>query len=222
MLQIDSLTFVLISELTIGLLVLIIGYLIWMLGRKNRDQNAVRDFVGRLKDTEEDRLLELRERLQALTNTSEENLAMVLSEFSLQEKTLYKQIIEVFLHRSMESVMAIDARVRAITEPFCKLLAESKGTDHSVLEDLEKARQLIEDQNARMKQVRFESSQLGEQLSTALETLDEVSSEYAKMFGESKNADELEVSQKKMLNVFHQAELKARQISLAKPDKAGN
>ncbi|TAN50426.1 MAG: hypothetical protein EPN21_08990 [Methylococcaceae bacterium] len=214
--QVDSLTFILVSELTIGLLIGIILYLVWVIRRKNRDQSTVRDFIGKLKSAENDRNTELKTRLQAITRTTDEQLSLLLDEVFLQEKTLYKQVIEVFLQRSMDSVIDIDARVRAIIEPFCKLLSDSKGVDESVLFDLQKARKLIEDQTERMKQLRFESNQLGEQLNTALETLDEVSSEYSKMFGESKSAEELEVSQKKMLNLFRQSEMKIKQINQTK------
>lgn len=209
--QVGSLTFILLLELTGGLLFGIVLYLAWVIRRKNHDQAAVRNFIERLKETESQRIEELKQRLQGLTNVSDEQLSQVLEEFSLQEKTLYKQVIEVFLHRSMDSVMAISSRVKAITEPFCKLLTDAKGVDESVLRDMKKARKLIEEQTARMKQLRFESSQLGEQLSTALETLDEVSSEYAKMFGASKSAEELDASQKKMLNTFRQADLQFKQ-----------
>lgn len=218
MLHVDSLTFVLLSELTIGLLIGVIIALLWVLGRKSRDQAVVRDFIERLKETEDERIEELKQRLKSLTRASDEQLTLALEEFSLQEKTLYKQVVEVFLHHNMDSVASIDSRVKAITEPFCKLLADAKGVDESVLQDLRKARKLLEEQTGRMKQLRFESNQLAEQLTTALETLDEVSSEYSKMFGESKSAEELEVSQKRILNIFRQAEMKAKQISLNKDD----
>lgn len=216
--QVDSLTFILISELSVGLLVAIIIVLVWTLRRKNREQAAAQNFIERLKETEDERIDELKQRLKASTRASEEQLAYALEEFSLQEKTLYKQIIEVFLRRNLDSVLSIDTRVKAITEPFCKLLSDSKGVDESVLHDLRKARQLLEEQTNRTKQLRFETNQLAEQLNSALETLDEVSSEYSKMFGESKSAEELEVSQKRILNVFRQAEMKVKQISLNKDD----
>lgn len=218
--QIDSLTFILISELSVGLLVAIIIVLVWTLRRKNREQAAVQNFIEHLKETEDERIDALKQRLKSSTRASEEQLAQTLEEFSLQEKTLYKQIIEVFLHRNLDSVLSIDTRVKAITEPFCKLLSDSKGVDESVLQDLRKARQLLEEQTNRTKQLRFEANQLAEQLNSALETLDEVSSEYSKMFGESKNAEELEVSQKRILNVFRQAEMKVKQISLNKDDSS--
>lgn len=216
--QVDSLTFILISELSVGLLVAIVIVLVWTLRRKNREQAAVQNFIERLKETEDERIDALKQRLKASTRASEEQLAYALEEFSLQEKTLYKQVIEVFLHRNLDSVFSIDTRVKAITEPFCKLLSDSKGVDESVLQDLRKARQLLEEQTNRTKQLRFEANQLAEQLNSALETLDEVSSEYSKMFGESKSAEELELSQKRILNVFRQAEMKVKQISLNKDD----
>lgn len=220
MLQIDSLTFVLLSELMIGLVIGIFAYLIWLLGRKKRDQATVRNFIESLKETEEERVAELRQRLRDSTTASDEALAVVVDEFNLQENTLYKQIIEVFLHHNMKSVVDVEARIRGITEPFCKLLADAKGGDEAVLHDLNKARRLMEEQNARMAKLRFESNQLSEQLATALETLDEVSSEYQKMFGASKSAEELEVSQKKVLNIFRQAEMKVKQITLNKDDSS--
>lgn len=220
MLQIDSLTFVLLSELMIGLIIGILAYLMWLLGCKKRDRAIVRNFIESLKETEEERIEELKQRLLDTTTASEEALAVVLDEFNLQENTLYKQIIEVFLHHNMKSVVDIDARIRAITEPFCKLLADAKGGDEAVLQDLNKARRLLEEQNARLTRQRFESNQLSEQLATALETLDEVSSEYSKMFGASKSAEELEVSQKKVLNIFRQAEMRVKQITLNKDDSS--
>ncbi|BBL72427.1 hypothetical protein [Methylogaea oryzae] len=220
MLQIDSLTFVLLSELTIGLVLGILAYLIWLFGRKRRERAIVRDFIESLKETEQDRIEELKQRLRDTTTASDEVLAVVLDEFNLQENTLYKQVIEVFLHRNMKSVMDIDTRIRAITEPFCKLLADAKGGDEAVLRDLTKARRLMEEQNVRITRLRFEANQLSEQLATALETLDEVSSEYQKMFGASKSAEELEVSQKKVLNIFRQAEMRIKQITLNKDDSS--
>jgi HPt (histidine-containing phosphotransfer) domain-containing protein len=130
-----------------------------------------------------------------------------LAEIDYQEKNLYQQIVKMFLGRDVALLQEIDKNVQALSEPFCKLLAQVATVD-KVDPAITTA---IETANVEITRLRGESERLTEQLSMAMQTMDEVSSEYSKMFGASKDAEELDVSRERMLNTYKRAEEKMRE-----------
>jgi len=221
MIELHSLTVMLVSQLFIALLLLVVMFLVWMLRRRTQEQADLRRFILRMKKGESQNQLRLGERLRLVPAFDEAKLLPVLNEYGVQERRLYRQIFDLILRRNLKELNALDQRLGALVAPLLELLATlpdhppAPDVNNSLMErlqaELAQAHAMIEEQTARIRLLREESSRLTGQLGTALETLEEVSSEYSKMFGSNPNADELAHSLQKMRNVFHDGEGKLRE-----------
>lgn len=228
MIEIHSLTVMLVSQLFIALLLLVVIFMVWMLRRRTQEQAEVRRFIQRFKKGESQNQLRLGERLRLVPAFDEARLLPVLDEYGAQEKRLYRQIFDLILRRNLKELNALDQRLGALIAPLLELLAalpersSARDVDAALMEalqaELAEARALTGEQTARIRLLREESSRLSGQLGTALETLEEVSGEYSKMFGSSQSADELAHSLQKMRNVFHDVEGKLRKAD-ARPSE---
>lgn len=222
--QLYSLTVVLLGELFVGLLLVVLVYLGWQWHRRSREQADLRRFILKMKKGESQNQLRIGERLRLVPAFDEDKLLPVLQEYGAQERRLYRQIFDLILRRNLKELNALEQRLGALVAPLLELLASLP--DHPPARDadtappgglqveLTQARAVIEEQAARIRLLREESSRLSGQLGTALETLEEVSSEYSKMFGSGKSADELALSLQKMRNVFQDVEGKLREAEL--------
>lgn len=211
MFKLDSLAFLLMSELTTALIVVIAAYLLWLQRRKRQEREAVQSFIARFNGSDRERQEELKQHLVGISTVNEETMSLVVSEIRLQEKALYRQVTQTLLLRDIAELTTLGNRVKAIMVPFYTLLEISKKHHDSLKHELEELQQRSLLQGEHLRQLRQETDQLTEQLGTALQTLDEVSNEYSRIFGETKGADELEMSRKKTLNVLRQAEMRIKQ-----------
>jgi hypothetical protein len=228
MIELHSLTVMLAMQLSIALLLLVVIYLVWTLHRHGQEQANLRRFILRMNKGESQNLLRLGERLRLVPAFDEGKLRLALAEYGSQEKRLYRQIFDLILRRNLKELNMLDQRLGALVAPLLDLLASlpehgsMQAVDPVLIENLQAelrdARVVVEDQSARIRQLREESHRLSAQLGTALETLEEVSHEYSRMFGADKSAGELASSLQKMQNLFHQTEEKLRNIEALLPE----
>lgn len=122
-----------------------------------------------------------------------------LEEVLHKEKALYRQAIQAFLSRDADQLAEIERHVRGLSEPYCRLIRQL----------LEKAPQAAGDRvaalEAELRQERAEARATGEQLRVALAALEDVSNEYADLFGAHHTTAELSASLAKVLATFHSA-----------------
>lgn len=230
MIELHALTVMLVSQLFIALLLVVVVYLVWMLRRRTQEQADMRRFILRMKKGESQNQLRIVERLRLVPAYDEDKLFPLLVEYGAQERYLYRQIFDLILRRNLKELNTLDQRLAALIAPLLELLASlpdqlpAQAVDTALMEHLQaelaEARALIEEQTARIRLLREESSRLSGQLGTALETLEEVSSEYSKMFGSSQSADELAHSLQKMRNIFHDVEGKLRKAEALPSENA--
>ncbi|MGH8548926.1 MAG: hypothetical protein ACRERU_10065 [Methylococcales bacterium] len=202
MIQVSSLVAVFVIEGLIGATLLIAAVAVFIVRRRARERNAAGQFISHLKQAEAGRSQRLGETISEACDLEQEQLEAVLSEVSSCEKSLYRKVVQMFLNRDAVLLNGIDQCIQALTKPFCRLLSEvseKSRDDPELAAAMESAKAEIE----RLKQ---ESQRLSKQLSMAMETMDEISSEYTKLFASSKEAEELDMSRKRMLNTYIRAE----------------
>ncbi len=207
MIEVHSLVAVFAVEALAALFLLVVVFTFFMSRRKNKERSAAKDLVNKLKNNETSRKESLGVRLSESCELAPSTLDNVIAEIDGQEKNLYQQIVKMFLGRDAALLAEIDKSVQALSDPFCKLLAEIASAE-KVDSAMSSA---IETANSEIQRLRGESERLSEQLSMAMQTMDEVSSEYSKMFGSSKDSEELDISRKRMLNIYKRAEEQMRE-----------
>lgn len=202
MIEVNSLAAVFMLEGLAGAFLFLLGIAIFFLRRRTKERNAADEFINRIKKSEAKRAEELGKAIAEACEMEKAQLESVLSEFRSCEKSLYQKILQMFLSRDAVLLNGIDQNVEALAKPFCRILSEAKfksNIDPELGDAIEAARREIE-------QLKRDKEQLSKQLSMAMDTMDEISSEYTKIFGTSSDADELDLSRKRMLNTYLRAE----------------
>ena len=207
MIEVDSLVAIFVIEALAGLFLIVVGFTFFISRRKNKERSAAKDLVNKLKNGERARKENLGSQLTESCELDTATIDNVLAEIDGQEKRLYQQLVKMFLGRDAALLAEIDKSVQALSDPFWKLLSEMGAAEKvdSAMSDA------IDTANSEIERLRGESERLSEQLGMAMQTMDEVSSEYSKMFGSSKDTEELDISRTRMLNTYKYAEEKMRE-----------
>jgi len=224
MIEIHALTAVLGTEF---LLVLLAGlvYLLWRSRRTNRREQASAGALVEKVNAEMDaRLDHLGGRLfNSLANLSEDARRQSVLAVAVKENELYRHVIRAFLDRDASKLAQLDVYVQGVSEPYLQLIAD-------LIEHLQAQARLPEEAvrewegrlaaaEAAGTEARSKAERINRQLALALNILDEVSSEYAKMFNETTSAEELQNSRSRMLAAFGRTERDAvAEILPALPD----
>ena len=208
MIEVNSLVAVFVVEGLAALFLLVVIVAFFISSKKTKERLAARRLVNKLKNGESSRKEDLSNRLSESCSLDGAAIETALTEIDGQEKILYQQIVKMFLGRDAALLLEIDKSVQALSEPFCQLLAKVAAVE-KVDPTIASA---IETANVEIKRLRGESERLTEQLGMAMQTMDEVSSEYSKIFGSSKDVEELDVSRKRMLNTYKRAEAKMKEV----------
>jgi hypothetical protein len=128
----------------------------------------------------------------------------LLEQVNASERALFEGVIRLFLKRELVLLNEIEQRVGQLTEPYQNLLAtRGAGAPVERLNDAGQSSQL-----AGLERI---NQQLVRQLDNAMQTIDEMSAEYTRVFSGNQTALELENSSKKMLQIFLDAERGVRE-----------
>lgn len=209
MIEVNSLAAVFMVEGLAGAVLFIAVIIFIVVRRRARDRNAAGEFITHIKQAEAGRSKLLGKAISESCDMEQAKLDAVLSEVSSCEKSLYQKVVQMFLSRDAVLLNGIDQSIQALTIPFCRLLSEVSEKirdDPELAAAMEAAQAEIERLKTESDRLKMESERLSKQLSMAMETMDEISSEYTKMFGSSKEAEELDMSRKRMLNTYSRAE----------------
>lgn len=200
MIELDSIIVILMIEGLFALLLVIVALYLFSSHKSKGDQLASNKVIARLKDTGNLKAKKLTTLVATNVDIEPAELNEILAEMKSSERQLYKQIIQLYLKRDVDALANIDQQIDRFSEPYFKVLAHSVGgaVDTETIEEYEKKNYLLMEQNDR----------LGEQLSLAMATIDEISSEYSKVFSGTQTELELKNSSKKMLGLFQQASQK--------------
>jgi hypothetical protein len=211
MIEIHSLTAVLGTEVLLALLATL-AFVLWR-GRRNtqRDRASAGELVERVNAEMDQRLAQLNGRLFAeIEGLPERTRLESVSAVTVKENELYRHVIRAFLDHDAIKLAELDQYVHGVSEPYCRLIGDliSHLKEQPKLPSAEVVawEQKVAVVQAEAVEAQARAERINHQLSLALDTLDEVSSEYTKMFGETSAAEELQASRKRMLEVFGRTE----------------
>lgn len=200
MIEINSVIAVFVGEALIALLLVFIIMLLISMKRKSRDRAAATGLIKKVSSGGEMREQELLDLLGEDSGIDDENLKSYIKGIQEQEKALYQHVIQLYLKRDVQMLAKIDQQVQALSEPYRQLLSEKSGgteIDPALQEEVDRIK-------AEQEMLRNDNERLATQLGVAMETMDEVSTEYSMMFGGSKAVEELSASKEKMMAIFQQ------------------
>lgn len=214
--NIDSALIILLAEALLAVLVVaLIAF--WFGRRKNqKEQEAVNDLINKLFANGENRAEELTELIKAnMAGISDQDLSALLTEISEQERTLYQKIIEIFIKRDCDELVHIDSCIKDMTVSYGKIgnsanvelppgITDENGQPVRIEDYAEELKAAQE----RISQYKLETERISEQLGVAMNSMDEISAEYTRMFSSEKSVAELESSRQRMLRIFATAEHK--------------
>lgn len=197
MIELNSIFVVLLVEALGGLTLLVFGFLLFSKKKSAGGVAAADELITKLEDTENSKVKKLGELITENCSIGQDEMEAVLGEITQSERELYKKIIQMFLNRDTEILQGIDQYIDKLSDPYCKLLSYSTAdtADNEKLKVAEnKIHRLVE-----------ESKRVAEQLNLAMNTMDEISAEYTRVFSGTQTELELENSRKTMFKIFHNA-----------------
>jgi len=198
MIELNSVFVVLMAEALAGLIFLLLGFFLFSKKQVLGEQTAANKLIDKLENTEDIKTKQIEDMITENCNIEPDVVKKLLNEISSSERVLYQQMIKMFLNRDVELLNEMDQYIDNISEPYCKIIRHSSS---NVAES--GAPEVVEDKIEKLMQ---EIARLGKQLTISLNTMDDISSEYTRVFSGTQTELELENSSKKMISIFHDAE----------------
>lgn len=214
MIEIHALTALFGLEAIIALLASVIALVYHARRRKKREKQQAEAWVRKFQSREGQRLESLAGGLAEAGEGMDGALRQnTLAAVNQNERALYHAILDAFLHQDLSKLAELEFQVQSLSAPWQALvrqaasqpalaMAEMQAQTAALAAELEQAQALAQARQAR--------EAVQQQLGQAISALDQVSAEYAKMFGERKTAEELQASRARMLLAFRAAEQAAR------------
>lgn len=199
MIELDSALIILLIECLAVLLLILIGIFIFNTNRRSREHSAANEMISFLEDTEAAYIKELEDLIRDHCVLGEEALNDVVQDIRKNKSAVHKNVLTIFLKKDISLIKKVEQHINKISAIYCQLLQEPGGQTASSAVDASEI-------DSQIAQLQHENNILSEQLLTAMQTMDEISAEYTKVFSGTQSDLELENSRKKMLKVFHEAE----------------
>ena len=198
MIELNSVFVVLMTEAFAGLILLAVGFFLFSRKKDLGEQTAAHKLIDKLEDTEKIKTKQLEDMIAENCNIEPDVVKGLLNEISSSERVLYQQMIKMFLNRDVTLLNEMDQYIDNISEPYCKIIRHS-----SRYAEASDGQEVVEDKVEKLNQ---EVARLGKQLTISLNTMDDISAEYTRVFSGTQTELELENSSKKMISIFHDAE----------------
>lgn len=203
MMALDSAAVILMAEALAVMILLALGMFFWSRNKRGKELAGVDRFINQMADEEELKSRLLEEILVKNCGIDSHIAAGTLQEVSEAERALLQRIVQLFLQRDPALLNEIDQLIANLSDPYCKLLqgaGSASGAGHAGSSG---GGEVKSNKVAGLEHI---NQQLVRQLDTAMHTIDEITSEYTRVFSGNQTALELENSCKKMLQVFQDAE----------------
>jgi hypothetical protein len=202
MIDLNSIVVILMAEALAALFLIILVFFLLSRKKSSGEQVAAHQLIDKLEGTKNFKTKKLGKMISDHCAIEQDELKELLREISHSERILYQNIIQVFLNKDTSLLKKIDQQIDGLSEPYCKILTRYSGNTAGV-----EKREVVENKISEQTQ---ENMRLSEQLSAAMSTMDEISSEYTRVFSGTQTELELENSSKKMFTIFHEAEQRIR------------
>ena len=214
MIELNSLFFVLMIEALVGLCVVLLGIFLFFRNKSALGQQAAHKLIDIYDDATGTKNRNLDNMISDHCNMDPQLQQALLSEINYNERALYQQIIQLYLNRDVELLKEIGQYINDLTEPYCKIIRHTSESasvkDTSPMEEVTEVIPIDEDKTQMLLQ---KNEQLEEQLSVAMNTMDEISAEYTRVFSGTQTELMLENSSKKMFDIFDGAEKSIKKLN---------
>lgn len=205
MIEIYPLAAILTVEALFALLIWV-GFLLvgrWNRGRARRGEAT--HLVERIQEAEPARRDDLAVACEQLGPAITDELRNATVEgVLLRERLLYRQIVKLFIEPSADALKQVEALIGDNAEPYWRLLRVMAEHSAAPAAPTDNTAAIL--QRAELARLAAENKSLEAQLIAARKALEDVSNEYAQMFGGAKPAEELRRSLRHVLDVFQEAE----------------
>ncbi len=172
-------------------------------------QKAATQLIDRLEDNEKVKSNKLTQIISENCQLYEAQLEQVVCEIIKNEHILYQQIIKMFLEKDEKTLEIMDQYVDKISDPFCQLLNNLPSVEDDFLSDE------VQMAERKIKQLSEDNMAINNQLNVAMNTIEEMSAEYTRVFSGTQSELELENSKQTMLKIFETAK---KQVKLSLND----
>lgn len=201
MIELDATLAILMLEALIVLIGLVLLFIVMNANKKNKEHAAADSLIKKVNKSSAERNENLTDVLTNIRAIDLEMQQQVMQDISAQERQLYQEIVRLFLQKDVSTLSKIDNCIKGLSEPYFKLIQTQSGAGDSAVssDDISSAQQTIS-------KLQTTCKRLSDQLNTALSSVDEISSEYSRIFNGTKNEEELQKSCKKMLHLYRQAQ----------------
>lgn len=189
---------VLLAEALVIVVIILAAILFLTMKRKNNDRAAVGNLIQSIDLTTDQRALELEEQLAGVPGLDEDALRDTLASAKQNEKALYQHIITLYLKRDAKLLNQLSLKVDGLTSPYMKVMSQLQGATAKTADQSEQLQQLQD----KLEQTVQEKRRLSKELRVVSTTLEEVSDEYAQMFGGSRGIEEINASRMRMQRII--------------------
>lgn len=193
MIAIDHALLIVMAEALLGLLILAIALFFNHRKKFNREMGEIDNFITQLNDQIDIKSKPLNHLLSQTCKLDRDAVDRTLTAITDSERALLRGVIKLFMQREMSLLQDLNKNIDNLSQPYCEIIkkvasqtAKVQAIDNSGLEHI--------------------NQQLVRQLETAMQTIDEITAEYTRVFSGNQTELELENSRKKMLKVFTETE----------------
>ncbi|MFW5442955.1 MAG: hypothetical protein ACKE51_01435 [Methylococcaceae bacterium] len=195
-----------LNSILVILMIEVFGCMVFFLFRSallfkrtgSEEQLAVEELIDKLEDTGRFKTKKMAEMISSHCAIEPDELKQLLSETAEAERVLYRHIVQMFFNKDVNLLREIDQPIDGLSAPYCKIIMQASSI---VLET--ENRNIAENKiNVLLQQ----NESLGKQLNEAINTMEEISTEYTRVFSGTQTELVLNNSSKNMLNIFKNAE----------------
>lgn len=194
MMTLDTALVIIMAEALAVLILLLAGQIFMSRQKRKKEMQAIDSFIDKFNDQASFKNQPLHQLLSETCGLNDDTVEQTLKDVSESERALMQLVIKLFLQREMSLLHQIEKRIDNLSLPYFDLLTNL----HSVT-----ASQPAVDPKQGLERI---NQQLVQQLDTAMQTIDEITAEYTRVFSGNQTALELENSRKKMLKIFQDTE----------------
>ncbi len=197
MIELNSITVVLLVEALIVLLLLIIIFLMVYRNRNSVNQTAVHKLINKLEKDDKYKTKDLEKVFIESCGINSDISEEIINEISIKERKLYKQIVKIFFNRDIKLLSKIDQHISSLSEPYVSMASNAVLNNQSDTKELGVAKSKINN-------LEQEIDMFQEKLAAATHTMKEISDEYMRVFRGTQTELELRKSSIKMFQTFRE------------------
>lgn len=175
MIQLSTLVVVLAGELFLTLVIALATLLLMAARRRRRDRQAALHLAGHIRDSEPQRLTEVRDLLLNAYRYSEARAEQTAHALLRAEKRLYQRMLNIYISRDALALRQLHIQMDDLTGAFRGLEVPKGGASEDDLATGTASDELLQ-------RLRKENEGLKQELQVTMETMGRMLSEYASMF----------------------------------------